>query len=94
MGHAYTKYGKINLRNSKYKEDFSNLDSSCNCYTCKNYTKAYLRHLNTTNEMLGSRLLSIHNIHFLMNLMSEIRESIKKDNIEEFKEGFVKDYYE
>ncbi len=92
-GHAYTKYGKINLRNSKYKEDFSKLDSSCNCYTCKNYTKAYLRHLNTTNEMLGSRLLSIHNIHFLMNLMSEIRESIKKDNIEEFKEGFVKDYY-
>lgn len=92
-GHAYTKYGKINLKNSKYKEDFTQVDDTCNCYACKNYTKAYIRHLITADETFGARLLSIHNISFLTNLMKEIREHIKTDTLEEFKEEFIKNYY-
>ena len=92
-GHAYTKHGKINLKNSKYKEDFTKVDDTCNCYACRNYTKAYIRHLITADETFGARLLSIHNISFLTNLMKEIREHIKTDTLEEFKEEFIKNYY-
>mgnify|MGYP004517601437 FL=1 len=92
-GQVFTKYGKMNLNNSKYREDFSPIDKECDCYTCKNYTKAYLRHLLNTGEMLGGRLLSIHNIRYLIRLTEEIREAIKEDRILEFKDNFVKDYY-
>ena len=92
-GHAYTKYGKINLKNSKYKEDFTKVMDNCNCYACKNYTKAYIRHLITANETFGARLLSIHNITFLINLMKDIRENIKTDTLEEFRDEFIKNYY-
>ena len=91
-GQAFTRYGKINFHNAKYKEDFTPLEKSCDCYTCKNYTKAYLRHLITTDEMLGGRLLSIHNIRFLVKLMEELREAIKADNILEYREDFLKKY--
>jgi len=91
-GHAFTKYGKINLKNAKYKQDFSNLDE-CDCYTCKNYTKAYIRHLIVSDETFGARLLSIHNIRFLIKLMEDLRENIKNDTILEYKEEFVKNYY-
>ena len=91
-GHAYTKFGRINIKNHKYKTDFTKLDD-CNCYTCKNYTKAYIRHLIVANESLGARLLSIHNIYFLHNLMAQIRENIKNGTIKQFKEQFLKDYY-
>ena len=92
-GHAYTKYGKINLKNSKYKKDFTPIDEHCDCYACKNYTKAYIRHLITVNETLGARLLSIHNITFLTNLMKEIRSHIKTDTLEEYRDEFIKNYY-
>ena len=92
-GQVFTKYGKMNLNNSKYREDFSPIDKECDCYTCKNYTKAYLRHLLNTGEMLGGRLLSIHNIRYLIRLTEEIREAIKEDRLLEFKDNFVKDYY-
>ncbi|MBE6156765.1 MAG: tRNA guanosine(34) transglycosylase Tgt [Firmicutes bacterium] len=92
-GHAYTKNGKINIKNSKYKEDFSPVETNCNCYACKNYTKAYIRHLITANETFGARLLSIHNIAFLINLMKEIRENIKTDTLEEFRDKFILEYY-
>ena len=92
-GHAYTKNGKINLKNSKYKEDFTKIDSLCNCYACKNYTRAYVRHLIVANETFGARLLSIHNITFLTNLMKEIRENIKNDTLEEFRDNFILSYY-
>ena len=92
-GNALTKYGKINLRNSKYKEDFTPLDDFCDCYACKSYTKAYIRHLIITNETLGARLLSIHNIRFLIKLTEDIREAIKNNNILEFREEFIKNYY-
>jgi queuine tRNA-ribosyltransferase len=91
-GHAFTLDGKINLKNSKYKEDFSPVDNECDCYTCKNYTKAYIRHLVSVEESLAGRLLSIHNIRFLIKLTEEIRESIKNDNILEYKEKFLERY--
>lgn len=92
-GHAYTRKGKINIKNSKYKMDFSKVEDNCNCYACKNYTKAYIRHLITANETFGARLLSIHNIAFLTNLMTEIRENIKNDTLEEFRDEFILNYY-
>lgn len=91
-GHAYTKYGKINIKNNKYKNDFTSIDE-CDCYACKNYTKAYIRHLIVANETFGARLLSIHNISYLHNLMREIRKNIKDGTIKEFRDQFVKDYY-
>ena len=92
-GHAYTKNGKINLKNSKYKEDFTPVEESCKCYACQSYTKAYIRHLITANETLGARLLSIHNIYFLENLMAEIRENIKAGTLEEYRDNFILNYY-
>ena len=92
-GHAYTKYGKINIKNNKYKEDFTPVEDKCNCYACRNYTKAYIRHLITANETFGARLLSIHNISFLINLMKDIRENIKTDTLEEFRDEFILNYY-
>lgn len=93
-GHYFTKYGKCNIKNSKNKDDFSILDSNCDCYTCKKgYSKAYIRHLIVANETLGARLLSIHNIRFLIRLTEELREAIKNDNLLEYREQFIKDYY-
>ena len=91
-GHAFTKYGKINLKNAKYKTDFTPVDTSCDCECCRNYTKAYVRHLLVAEETLGQRLLSIHNLRFLIRIMEGIRESIKKDKFLEYKEEFIKNY--
>ncbi len=91
-GQAFTRNGKINFHNAKYKEDTSKLEETCDCYTCQNYTKAYIRHLITTNETLGGRLLSIHNIRFLIKLTEELREAIKNDKILEYKEEFLTKY--
>ena len=93
-GNAFTKTGKINLHNAKYKEDLSRLEDGCDCYTCQNYTKAYLRHLISTNESLGGRLLSIHNIRFLTKLCEELREAIENDNLLEYKKEFESKYKE
>ncbi len=91
-GHAFTKYGKINMKNAKYKEDFTPVDPSCDCYCCKHYTKAYIRHLLTAEETLGARLLSIHNLRFLIRIMENIRESIKEDRFLEYKKEFMTNY--
>ena len=91
-GHAFTLDGKINLRNAKYKEDFSPVDENCDCYCCKNYTKSYVRHLLVANETLGQRLLSIHNLRFLIKIMENIRESIKDDKFLEYKREFISRY--
>ena len=92
-GHALTKYGKINLKNAKYKEDFTPISDECDCYACKHYTKSYIKHLINAEETFGARLLSIHNIHYLINLTKELREAIKNDNILEYREEFIKNYY-
>lgn len=92
-GHAYTKYGKINIKNSKYISDFTPIDENCDCYSCKNYSKSYVRHLINVDETFGARLLSIHNIYYLHKLMNTIRENIESDTLEEFRDSFIKDYY-
>ena len=92
-GHAYTKYGKINLKNAKYKEDFTPIENGCDCYACKNYTKSYIKHLINADETFGARLLSIHNIRYLIRLTEELREAIKDDSILEYREEFIKNYY-
>lgn len=92
-GHAMTKYGKINLKNAKYKEDFTPIDETCDCYACQSYTKAYIRHLITAEETFGSRLLSIHNIRFLVRMMEEMRQCIQNDTLLEYRSSFLRDYY-
>ena len=91
-GHAFTKYGKINMKNAKYKEDFTPVDVDCDCECCKHYTKAYIRHLLVAKETLGQRLLSIHNLRFLIRIMENIRVSIKEDRFLEYKQEFMDNY--
>ena len=91
-GQAFTRHGKINLNNAKYKEDFTPLEEKCDCYACQHYTKAYIRHLINCDEMFGGRLLSIHNIRFLTRLAEELQESIKNDSILAYREQFIKEY--
>ena len=91
-GNAFTHHGKINLKNAKYKEDFTPLEEGCDCYACKHYTKAYIRHLIVANETFGQRLLSIHNLRFLIKLVEDLREAIDKDQFLEYKENFINHY--
>ena len=88
----FTYNGRLNIKNAKYKEDFTPLLDSCDCYACKNFTKSYIRHLIVSDETLGQRLLSIHNIRFLTKLMEDVRLSIKEGRFEEFKNEFIKNY--
>jgi queuine tRNA-ribosyltransferase len=91
-GTLYTKNGKINIMNSKYKNIFEPIENDCKCYTCKNYTLAYLSHLFRSKEMFASTLASIHNIYFLNNLMSQVREAILSESFFEFKDKFLTNY--
>lgn len=93
-GTAYCNTGKVNIDNARFREDFSPLDPACDCYVCRNYTRAYLRHLFVSKEMLAGRLLSYHNLYFLGKLMARIREAIREDRFREFKEEFEKTYQE
>lgn len=92
-GTAMTSQGKVVVRNASYAEDFSSLDPECDCYTCRNYTKAYLRHLIKCNEILGARLLTIHNLHFLLKMMENVREAIREDRLLDYKKDFFEKYY-
>ena len=85
------KENHINLKNARFKEDFSPLDDTCDCYTCKNYTKAYIHHLMRCDETFGATLLSIHNIRFLIRLTEEMREAVKNDSFEKFVADFYSD---
>lgn len=91
-GNAFTRNGKINIKNAKYKEDFTPIEEKCDCYACKHYTKAYIRHLITCNETFGARLLSIHNVRFLIKLTEELRKAIEEDTLLEYKEKFIEQY--
>lgn len=91
-GNAFTRNGKINIKNEKFKEDFTPIENTCDCYACKHYTKGYIRHLIVCEETFGARLLSIHNLRFLIKLVEEIRENINKDNFLEYKKEFIDKY--
>lgn len=90
-GTAMTSKGKVVVRNGKYKNDFTPLDENCDCICCKNYTKAYLRHLLNAGEILAATLLSIHNIHFLTTLMQNMRTAILEERFVEFAQAFAKE---
>ncbi|MBR2160238.1 MAG: tRNA-guanine transglycosylase, partial [Clostridia bacterium] len=83
-GTAMTSKGKVVIRNGIYKEDYSPLDENCDCYCCKNYSKAYLRHLINVDEIVGGTLVSIHNMRYLVRLMEQMREAIMQDSLTEF----------
>jgi len=89
-GTLMTSQGRINIKKKMYEYDFGPLDPECDCYTCKNFSRAYLRHLFRCNEGFGTRLMSIHNLRFLIKLAEDIRTAIKEDRFNEFKEEFYK----
>jgi len=91
-GHLYTSRGKINIENAKFVADFSPVDAGCECYTCKNYTRAYLSHLFRAKEMLAATLASIHNLYFIVNLVKRIRQSILDGDFETYKIKFFGTY--
>ena len=91
-GTLMTHNGRVNIKNQKYKEDFTPLDPECNCYTCRNYTKAYLRHLYVCDETFGKRLLSLHNTQFLLDIVKGAKEAIKEDRFKEYKEEVLRKY--
>lgn len=91
-GMAMTSHGRVNIKNAKFEKDFTALDPECDCYTCRNYSKAYLRHLYKADEILSSMLLSNHNLHFLVNMMGNIRKAIEEDRFLEYKREFYDKY--
>ncbi|MGI6701553.1 MAG: tRNA guanosine(34) transglycosylase Tgt [Christensenellales bacterium] len=91
-GTAMTRKGDITVRNAEFKQDFAPVEEGCDCYACRNYSRAYIRHLINVGEMFGGILLSIHNINFLIRLMKDIRASIKENKFGEFRKEFYKEY--
>lgn len=91
-GTLMTSEGRIVIKNAKYARDFGPLDPNCDCYTCKNYTRAYVRHLFRTEETFGLRLTTYHNLHFLLNLMEQVRQAIREDRLGDFREEFFEKY--
>ena len=87
-----TSQGRLVVKNVAYAEDFSPIDPECDCYTCKNYTRAYVRHLLKADETFGIRLTSYHNLYFLVNLMVKVRQAIVDDNLLEFRQDFIEKY--
>jgi queuine tRNA-ribosyltransferase len=88
-GHLFTRYGDVKIRNARYRDDARPLDPDCACYTCRHYSRAYLRHLEKCGEMLGSRLNTIHNLHYYQELMAGLRAAIAAGELE----NFVRDFY-
>ena len=91
-GSAFTSHGKVQVKNTSLKEDFAPLDKECNCFVCKTYTRSYLNHLVKSDEILGMRLLTYHNLAFLKNLMAQIRQAIKEDRLLDFKNEFFEKF--
>ena len=89
-GSLFTSIGTVKIRNAKYRSDFTPLDPNCNCYTCQNFTSAYLRHLDSENDMLGHHLKTVHNLHFYISLMRGIRQSIKPGTFSKLKNDIPK----
>ena len=93
-GMAMTAAGKVNIKNAKYERDFGPLDAECDCYTCRNYSRAYLRHLYKADEILSAMLITNHNLHFLINTMTKMRLAIEEDRFSEYKKEFFNKYGE
>src|SRR5690625_1308606 len=91
-GTCMTSTGRLVVRNAKYARNFSPLDENCDCYTCRNYTRAYIRHLIHTNEILGFRLTTYHNLYFLLKLMEQVRQAIREDRLLDFRDEFFEQY--
>ena len=91
-GAFWTRQGRKSIKQSQYLKDLSPLEEGCDCYACRHFSKAYIRHLFKANEMLAYRLISIHNIHFLNNLMEELRQAIREDRYPAFREEFFANY--
>ena len=91
-GTVFTKYGRLVIKNAKYAEDPRPLDEDCDCYACKNYTRGYIRHLFKADEILGQRLATYHNLHFLIKMMNGARKAILEDKFAEYKEEFEANY--
>ncbi|MFK3740534.1 tRNA guanosine(34) transglycosylase Tgt [Massilia sp. TN1-12] len=90
-GWLFTRFGDLKIKNARYKDDQAPLDESCTCYCCKNFSRAYLHHLHRSKEILGARLNTIHNLHYYLNLMQEIRDAIDADKFHEFRLQFNAD---
>ncbi|WP_026893968.1 tRNA guanosine(34) transglycosylase Tgt [Clostridiisalibacter paucivorans] len=91
-GTVFTSQGRVIIKNAQYARDFGKLDPECDCYTCRNYSRAYIRHLFKAKEILGARLTTIHNLYFLIKLMENIRNAIREDNLLQYREEFYKKY--
>ncbi|MBS4751037.1 tRNA guanosine(34) transglycosylase Tgt [Granulicatella sp. zg-ZJ] len=91
-GTCMTSKGRLVVKNAVYERDFRPIDEKCQCYTCRNYTRAYVRHLFKADETFGLRLTSYHNLYFLLNLMKQVRQAIMDDNLLEFKQAFFEEY--
>lgn len=91
-GTLMTSNGRLVLKNAKYERDFGPIDENCDCHTCKNYSRAYVRHLIRCNETFGLRLASYHNLYFLLNLMEQVRDAIRHDRLGDFREEFFEQY--
>lgn len=87
-GHLFTTFGVVKIRNAQYEFDTKPIDENCSCYTCQNYSRSYLRHLDKCQEMLGSRLNTIHNLHYYLDLMAQMRSAIERGEFEQFKKAF------
>jgi queuine tRNA-ribosyltransferase len=87
-GHLFTRYGEVKIRNAQYRDDTRPLDEHCACYTCQHYSRAYLRHLDKTGEILGARLNTIHNLYYYQELMRDLRKAIENQCLDQFVEGF------
>jgi len=91
-GTCMTSQGRLVVRNAQYADDFGPLDPACSCYTCRNFSRAYIRHLIKADETLGIRLTTYHNLHFLLELMRNVRQAIREDRLLDFKEEFFAAY--
>lgn len=91
-GMAMTSQGRVNIKNARFERDFSALDPECDCYTCRNYSRAYLRHLFKSDEILSSMLMTNHNLHFLISTMTNIRKALDEDRFTEYKKEFYEKY--
>ena len=90
-GWLFTRFGDLKIKNARHRDEDMPLDPSCDCYACKNFSRAYLHHLHRAGEILGARLNTIHNLHYYLQLMSEMREAIEAGTFQAFRQRFAAD---